>query len=426
MRSVRAWVRVGLLAMCFSMVVLFLAVGSFFAAHLWKAMTGPPYGSDGPHSGWTAVWVGDVDGDEVPDIALKTVFEKAGNDWGVIRVLSGATGRTLRVLGSINISQHLDETIGPVEDLNRDGREGIWWKSRASSLHIVASLNSTATKSLRVGVGETVAVLGDVDGDNQSDLLVGGYPLAGESPGIISAVSTRSWTAIWTLSKPTSKEKIAPWFASHACVAGDVNSDGIADTAIVDEEERILLVDGSTGSIERKLDWRVDNITGILAPLGDVDGDGSPELIVYEEWSRFGRRRSGPAKTPLRIVACSDGSLLRGLEVPGMLRNAFSPGDVDGDGVPDVAWNGEGRLGVVRGSDGAMLWSADGVWAYRGVGDYDHDGRGDLLVSRNIQFEPGEDAPEDLWRMGRIEVLSGRDGFILRTFDESVLSAQGG
>ena len=37
------------------------------------------------------------------------------------------------------------------------------------------------------------------------------------------------------------------------------------------------------------------------------------------------------------------------------------------------------------------------------------DGHADLLVTRNIRFKPNEDAPADLWRKGRVEIISGKE-----------------
>jgi hypothetical protein len=70
-----------------------------------------------------------------------------------------------------------------------------------------------------------------------------------------------------------------------------------------------------------------------------------------------------------------------------------------------------------------MLHSIDGVWSVPGLADYNADGCGDLLVTRSIHFGEHERGPEDLWRKGRVEIVSGKDGSILRTFDEAVLPA---
>ena len=59
--------------------------------------------------------------------------------------------------------------------------------------------------------------------------------------------------------------------------------------------------------------------------------------------------------------------------------------------------------------------------AQPGRGDWDADGCADLLVVHNVHLELGEEAPPDLWRKGRVEVISGKDGSILRVYDESVL-----
>lgn len=94
-----------------------------------------------------------------------------------------------------------------------------------------------------------------------------------------------------------------------------------------------------------------------------------------------------------------------------------APGDVNGDGVPDVAvsdpWDarraarGPGRVSVLSGGDGALLWERVGRHdaerfgvTLLAVGDVDGDSVGDVVVG--AAGEPG--------LLGAVEALSGRDG----------------
>jgi len=74
-----------------------------------------------------------------------------------------------------------------------------------------------------------------------------------------------------------------------------------------------------------------------------------------------------------------------------------------------------------RPDDGQVLRSLDDVRCVPGSADHDGDGCADLLVTRNVRLEVGARAPRDLWRKGRIEIVSGKDGSILRSWDESIL-----
>jgi hypothetical protein len=412
------WIGLGL------SVLLLGSLFMFIAWNVWNDFTGPPYGSDGPHSGWTAVWIDDVDGDAVPDIALKTRFEPPSQQgWGAVRLLSGASGRQLRVLHGLNINEQLHDQIGSAGDLDGDGRGEIWWKSDSQNLHFGTGPQGSDAKSLPVNPSDAaVATLGDVDGDDQIDYLVSGFPKSDLGVDTISVVSSSTWMALWTLSRPELKKMSWPPFAWNASDAGDVNTDGIADAAIVDENGRVLLVDGRSGSVLRELESRVGWTLRGLSALGDVDGHAGPELAVHVQWSSLEPLSElEGAPDQIRVLSSADGALLKTIRVPVLVGSVFSPGDVNGDGLLDVAWLGDRKLEVIRVLDEKVLHSIQGAWSIPGRGDYDNDGCDDLLATRNIHLDEGDKAPEDLWRKGRVEIVSGKDGSILRTFDEAVL-----
>src|SRR5262249_33738112 len=47
------------------LVAIAVAVASVLGLRLFASLRGPPYGSDGPSSRWSAAWAGDIDGDGV-------------------------------------------------------------------------------------------------------------------------------------------------------------------------------------------------------------------------------------------------------------------------------------------------------------------------------------------------------------------------
>lgn len=368
---------------------------------------------DDSSSGWNALWLGDVDGDRVPDLAL-AVSAEPGSAWGGgrVRILSGASGRTLGEVRGTQANVHLSEVFGPVAAIAGNVRPGLWWQSGHHQLHVSEDDLGAKSERYAVDLGGPPADLGDVDGDGAPELLVSGFPFR-EDQDTVSALSTRTGKALWTLARPERRRgSDANRFGWNCCTAGDVNGDGATDAAIVNEHSRVLLVDGRSGEVLRELGPKVGPTTGELAPLGDVDGDGRPELALYEGWS------TGDL---VHVVSCADGSVLRTFEGGGFLWSVFSPGDVDGDGAAELAWLGQEGLVVIRIVDGARLHVVADVYAQPGSADFDRDGFSDLLVARNVVVPRRIDPPADLWRRGRIEILSGRDGSLLRTFDESVL-----
>lgn len=367
--------------------------------------------SEDATSGWSALWIGDVDADGVPDLALGISSESY---WNKVRLVSGADGRVLAELGPFNLSNHLADVVGPLAE------RGFWWKGQDHTLHLDLDGLGDGDLELDVGLGEAVAPLGDVDGDGALDVLVSGFPKS-QTRRVLSAVSTRTGQALWTLSRERSRELAAPPFGWVAAAAGDVDGDGVVDAAVVDERKRVLLVDGRTGTTLRELEQHVDWITGALVPIGDVDGDRAPELALYEAWRSFDRAAMDEPRNALRVVSCATGEVLASHEVEGILFHVHSPGDVDGDGALDLSWFGSQGRAVVRALDGTPISGAVGDAGPRGHRDLDRDGCDDLLVVHNVVIDASIDPPEDLWRQGRIEVVSGRDGTVLFTLDESVL-----
>ncbi len=159
------------------------------------------------------------------------------------------------------------------------------------------------------------------------------------------------------------------------------------------------------------------------AAIGDVDGDGVPDLAVGAPGA------GGAANAAGRLELRSGATGLVHLDVAG--DSAFDrtgsalagPGDLDGDGVPDVlvgAPSGTPPAGVIEarsGADGALLWSVVGPAAgdrfgaaIAAVGDVDGDGIGDLVVGAPDHDGGGFGA-------GRAEVRSGATGAALWGID---------
>ena len=165
--------------------------------------------------------------------------------------------------------------------------------------------------------------------------------------------------------------------------------------------------------------------------LGDMDGDGVPELGVAEPGGEQHERLPGK----LHIFRARDGALIRTL-TDGVVANYFGASfaqisDLDGDGVRELAvgatnatvrgLKGAGAVHALRLADGRIFWSIPGLngnrtplgEGYLGdvfggcvepLGDLDSDGFEDVATLRGgrVAYSEGD------WR--RMVVASGRRG----------------
>jgi hypothetical protein len=271
---------------------------------------------------------------------------------------------------------------------------------------------------LKVGLCGEAEPLGDVDGDRCTDLLVRAYLGQPEKGRTVAAISGRTGEVLWTLGAFEEGRPPGIDCGGHVTRLDDVNGDRVTDVAMVDVQERLLLLSGADGEVLRALPQRIDG-SGSLETLGDLDGDGLPELLVYRGWPDLvDDEWQG---NPVQVVSAASGEVLASHPGGEFVWSVFSPGDVDGDGHLDVAWCTDGVVEVVSALDGGSLLRVEEGYALPGRGDWNADGCADLLVVRNVYLDDHEEAPPDLWRKGRVEVISGRDGSVLRVFDEEVL-----
>ena len=304
--------------------------------------------------------------------------------------------------------------------------------------------------------GSSIASLGDLDGDGVVDLAVG-------SPWFNTATGGRGslWILFMTSSGTVKSEQqisegiggfsgaILPssWFGTGVTGLGDLDGDGVPDLAVsgdygsgdgavwvlflnangtVKAQQKIANgVGGFPGGIDH-LDW----FGAALAGIGDLDGDGVVDLAAgapgdddgfYNAgavWILF-LRNNGTVKDSRKISATSGGfgGILDQDDSFG--QGLCSPGDVDGDGVMDLA------VGAIRWAPhagrGGLMWvvflAPDGTvksqqqvgqgvggfvgqiggddffgYALSSVGDLDGNGVVDVLLGEINDNDSGYDA----------------------------------
>jgi len=281
------------------------------------------------------------------------------------------------------------------------------------------------------GFGTTMDVVGDLDGDGVSDVIVG-VPFSdanGLDSGRVILMSGADGKTITSL-HGVAKEA----FGLAVSRAGDVDGDGIPDFAIATFDVggggtytgAVSMYSGGTTTMLWQVLGNAGEFLGSgIADVGDLDQDGIDDLIA-------GARFGGYART----ISGKDGSTLTTVYSPDLHPGEFgydvaAGGDVDADGFGDFMVSDiydadpgvmTGAAYVFSGRSGQFLYRVYGVsdFAYMGsgmgiLGDLNQDGFADF----------GAGAPGDssiAFDGGLAIVCSGKDGSVLYSYQPATFN----
>lgn len=158
---------------------------------------------------------------------------------------------------------------------------------------------------------------------------------------------------------------------------------------------RVLLLSGRNASVLMAIRGVSTGWTGgAIELLDDLDGDRQREILV--DRSVLSGRTGELVRTLGGSAAC--------------VEHATALGDVNGDGLGDVAWFEDGALRLASGRDGAPIEAPSGVavGVMAGVTDLDADGAADLAVVRRLRAEGAAQLEVQLISLGRRATLATR------------------
>jgi hypothetical protein len=324
--------------------------------------------------GWIARSIGDVDRDGVADFVTSApTFKAAAENSGRIYVYSTKSAKLLwKADGHAN--DQLGTGLEAAGDTNGDGIPDVVASAPGGGYANIYSgrdggvLRTLKAENINDDFGRHVAGVGDVNRDGYADVIVGApnNSVAGDKAGRAYVYSGKDGSILLTLSGEQANDNFGSAVAGFSDQRHIVLMVG-APGAGSHHTGRTYVYDGLSSVPKFKIEA---DETGaalgqmFLTVLGDVDGDGVPDVYA-SDWSNSAK---GPSTGRVYIHSGKDGHRLFTLTGEtageGFGTSSSVAGDVDGDGHADVivgAWQysggavGAGRAYLYSGFDGHLF-----------------------------------------------------------------------
>lgn len=289
-------------------------------------------------TGKTVAWIGDANGDGHPDLIRTSVLTL----YFPLTIIDGITGAEIRVVSSSNVGVGFS-AFGSFPDVDGDGETDFYMLTRPNngSPDKVLELRSGATGGLVRSFirpdnqlfGSSLGVYPvDLDGDGLFEVLAS--DIQSGSPGRGLLISSATGAELVEYPAPTLGGPIR----QNVQALGDLDRDGAPDVLAWEErpseDDRALLFSGATGALLYALEGggatgSQDSVLGEAGvDLGDLDGDGHDDFAIADSTSsRVAVFSGATGRELLQLTGAPDRGFGTGL---------LAPGDLDGDGFGDL------------------------------------------------------------------------------------------
>jgi hypothetical protein len=315
-----------------------------------------------------SVAVADVNGDAKPDILVANMGD--GSSDGSVAVLLGngdgtfqkavtydSGGKYLKsvAIRDVNSDGKADLLLANMGDGSNNGSVGVLLGNGDGSFQKAATFDSG-------GIGTDWVAVADLKGDGKLDLIVAN--LCGNDPhchgsGTVGVLHGNGDGTFRTAVTYDSGGMDAPSLA-----VADVNGDGKLDIVVTSGDAVGVLLGKGNGTFRKALTYKSGGHEAWAVAVADVNGDGKPDVLVTHggnnasEHSKVGVLLGNGDGAFQRVATCDSG---------GVATFSVAVGDVNGDGKPDLIvtnfWENEsgrsapGTVGVLINTSAASARS---------------------------------------------------------------------
>jgi hypothetical protein len=328
-----------------------------------------------------SVAIGDLDGDQVPDLAVAC----GGDQIGIVSVLLGLGDGTFAP--AVNYYAGVSPRSVAIGDLDGDQAPDLVtptrYRDNVSVLLGVGDGTFAAAVNSPAGDGPRSAAIGDLDGDQVPDLAVANHNSENVSVLLGAGDGTFAAAVHYPISHRPSSVAI-----------GDLDGDQVPDLAVANmtwpkSNNVSVLLGVGDGTFAAAVHYAVGDYPESVA-IGDLDGDQVPDLAVSNmvSWNIS------------VLLGLGDGTFAPAVHYPAYNNpRSVAIGDLDGDQVPDLAVANDGALPYVPSAVSVLLGLGDGTFApevihFTGddgcysvaIGDLDGDHVPDLAVANGSYY----------------------------------------